>query len=57
MALFKVIGTLNGKEFIKEVSAHNVKEALELVIIKNVYEARRVLGNGEIEWEVEEDFL
>ena len=57
MALFKVIGTLNGKEFIKEVSAHNVKEALELVIIKNVYEARQVLGNGEIEWEVEEDFL
>lgn len=54
---FTVIGRLNDKEYRKEVTAHNVKEALEMVIIQNVYEIRELLGNGEIQWEVEEDFL
>jgi hypothetical protein len=55
--LYTVVGRLNGKEYRKDVSAHNIKEALELVIIQNVYEARLILGKGEIQWEVEEDFL
>ena len=54
---FTVVGRLNGREYRKEVAAHNVKEALQLVIIQNVYAVREVLGKGEIQWEVEEDFI
>lgn len=37
--------------------AHNIKEAFELAVIQNLYDIRDILGKGEIQWEVEEDFI
>lgn len=57
METFTVVGRLNGKEYRTDVQAHNVREALELVIMQKPYEVREQLGIGEVKWEVEEDFL
>jgi hypothetical protein len=54
---FTVTAKLKGKSVSYVVEAENVKQALRTANIGFYRDAWEKLGDGEIVWEVEEDFL
>jgi hypothetical protein len=54
---YKVTATLNGKSISFEVDAESAMRAVQIVNLTRGFDIRKELGDGDWQFETEEDFL